>query len=133
MTPPRIAAPAGFPPFPGRGRILIEGDEMKVGTEQPKKSCKPRGPGKPIPKGKSLNPGGRPALPEEQKIMRNNCLAQAVKIMHEKVNDEKYMKSLRPSELQSFIELVFDRCGLPKVQHNVNDNNSKVMLVADKP
>ena len=105
-------------------------DAKKLSTEKREK-CKPRG--KPIQKGQVLNPGGRPPLPEEQKILRNKCLAQAVKIMHEKINDEKYMKSLRPSEMQSFIELVFDRCGLPKVQHNVNDNNSKVTLVADKP
>ncbi len=72
-------------------------------------------PGRPFSKGKSPNPGGRPKLPEDVKAMKEASLAKAIEIMHSKVNDSKYVASLRPAELQGLLEIVFDRCGLPKV------------------
>ena len=66
-------------------------------------------------KGESGNPIGRPALPPEVKALLYEPLAVAVRIMNEKVNDQKYMGKLRPGELQGMLSLVFDRCGLPKL------------------
>jgi hypothetical protein len=61
---------------------------------------------------------GRPKLSEEQKRMKYEALNKAVEIMHKKINDIDYIEGLKPGELQDMLELVFDRCGLPKVQKN---------------
>ncbi len=74
-----------------------------------------RGPGRAFKPGVSGNPGGRPKLTEEQKEFRESALSKAVEIMHNKVHDAAYIESLRPQELHGFLELVFDRCGLPRV------------------
>lgn len=65
--------------------------------------------------GVSGNPSGRKALPEELKAMRDASLSKAIEIMHAKVHDENYVENLKPHELTGLLEVVFDRCGLPKV------------------
>lgn len=68
-----------------------------------------------IQKGEVRNPGGRPKLPEELKAMRDATLAEAIRILHAKIHDKKYIAKLRPAELDGLLTTAFDRCGLPKV------------------
>lgn len=101
---------------------------MADSTEKRNKG-KPRG--KPIQPGQVLNPGGRPKLSDEQKSMKLDALNKAIAIMYAKINDKNYIDGLKPNELEAFLALVFDRCGLPKVQRNENDNNERVLIIRD--
>jgi hypothetical protein len=65
--------------------------------------------------GVSGNPGGKKPLDPEIKEMRDAVLSRAVKILYAKIHDEKYIGKLRPAELEGFLSMAFDRCGLPKV------------------
>jgi hypothetical protein len=69
-------------------------------------------------KGKSGNPTGRPKLPIELTRMKNRSLAQAIEILDKKIHDKAYIKELSPGDLVRFLELVYDRFGLPKVTTN---------------
>jgi len=55
--------------------------------------------------------------------MKTEILQRAIEIMHEKIMDEKFMNSLKPSELDKFLETGYDRFGLPKV--TVQELNGK--------
>jgi len=61
---------------------------------------------------------GRPKLPEDVIQMRRATLLTAVKLLFDKITDTKYMKGLKPREFAYFLEIAFDRCGLPKVMIN---------------
>lgn len=47
--------------------------------------------------------------------MKYEILETAIRILHERIHDESYLKRLKPLELNKFLETAFDRCGLPKV------------------
>ena len=69
-------------------------------------------------KGSSGNPFGRPKLPSEIKEMKDVSLQKAIQILHDKINDEKYIKALAPNDLLRILEVAFDRFGLPKASKN---------------
>lgn len=75
-------------------------------------------PGNRFRPGVSGNIYGRPKLSPELGEMRGAALSKAVRILHAKIHDVKYIAKLRPSELVALLSLAFDRCGLPKVAHN---------------
>lgn len=68
--------------------------------------------------GVSGNKFGRPKLSPELREMREAALSKAVRILHAKIHDARYMAKLRPLELLALLSMAFDRCGLPKVAHN---------------
>lgn len=65
--------------------------------------------------GLSGNPLGRPRVSDDLRQMRRSSLERAVTLMHKRIHDEAYIDSLKPMEFISMLEVVFDRCGLPKV------------------
>jgi hypothetical protein len=88
-------------------------------------------------KGNCANPGGRKQLTEEQKEMKNAALGKAIEIMCDRINDVEYVGKLKPIELNYFLTLIFDRCGLPKVtnvQHDIDtpDQNGIRDVILDK-
>jgi hypothetical protein len=80
--------------------------------------------------GVSGNPGGRPKLPEEIKKLKEATLEQAIKILHNKITDKTYISDLKPMELIGFLELAFDRLGLPKIsQSNLAGNSGEPLQI----
>ena len=82
--------------------------------------------------GASGNPSGRPKIPEEIKAMKNQSLQKAIMILHEKINDPKYVDKLFPSELMRFMEVICDRFGLPKVTKSevTGEDGGPVQIIA---
>ena len=80
-------------------------------------------------KGVSGNPNGRPKLPEEIRDMQKAALEKAITILHDKINDERYMNKLDPNDLLKFMETTFDRFGLPKVTKNEHSGNDGTPLI----
>lgn len=84
----------------------------KPGSETParKKGGNPR-----WTTGVSGNPSGRPKLPAEIALIKRLALEKAITLLADIVHDEDYLKAIKPSESQKFLETAFDRFGLPKV------------------
>lgn len=74
--------------------------------------------GRPFKKGESGNPSGRPKLPEEVRIMKDEALQKAIELFHSRVTDEVFMSDLEPAEFLRFMEVAYDRFGLPKTTKN---------------
>src|SRR5258706_14152587 len=66
-------------------------------------------------KGQSGNPDGRPKMPEEINEIKRGALQRAIEVLYQNIMDPVYLASLRPDELFKFLEVTFDRFGLPKV------------------
>jgi hypothetical protein len=73
--------------------------------------------------GMIANPLGRPKLPEYLQVMKHGSLANAIEMMYEVTNDKEFMEKLKkkPRDLVAVLEMVFDRCGLPKITRNEGD------------
>ena len=89
--------------------------------------------GRPFKKGQCANPGGRPKLPAEIRAMKEDALEKAITILHDKINDSEYIRKLKPSVLFYFLEVAFDRFGLPKVTHQQVTGADGLPLIPPPP
>lgn len=64
--------------------------------------------------GQSGNPGGRPKLPEEIKEIKKAVGARAIQLLWDTIQDEEYVKKLKPNEKLALIEAACDRGGFPR-------------------
>ncbi len=74
--------------------------------------------GRPFKRGESGNPSGRPKLPEDVRVMKDEALQKAIELFHSRVMDEGFMSDLDPAEFLRFMEVAYDRFGLPKTTKN---------------
>lgn len=74
--------------------------------------------GRPFKKGESGNPAGRPKLAEDVRIMKDEALQKAIELFHSRVMDEDFMSDLEPAAFLRFMEIAYDRFGLPRITKN---------------
>lgn len=66
----------------------------------------------------SGNPGGKKRLPQEIRDLKNAALEQAIIILHNQIQDPVSLVAMGPSNRAKYLEMVFDRFGLPKTVRN---------------
>ena len=84
--------------------------------------------GRPFKRGESGNPSGRPKLPEEVRIMKDEALQKAIELFHSRVTDEVFMSDLEPAEFLRFMEVAYDRFGLPKTTRTKSELSGSMSL-----
>lgn len=68
--------------------------------------------------GVSGNPGGRKKLPAEIREIKQAALEKAIVLLNNIVNDPVALISMGHANVAKYLELAFDRFGLPKVVRN---------------